>query len=63
MHWEQKEAHARAEVKELKSSVAAAARREQEQRSLILELKKDQQAREGKERECGVFPSIFHTIN
>ena len=60
--WEQKEAQARAEVAELKSSVAAAARREQEQRNLILELKKDQQAREGKEKECEVFPPIRFII-
>jgi hypothetical protein len=36
----------------LRSSVAAAAKREQEQRNLILELKKDQQTREGKEQGC-----------
>jgi hypothetical protein len=60
--WEQKEAQARAEVAALKSSVAAAAKREQEQRNMILDLKKDQQAREGKEREYGA-PALLSGIS
>jgi hypothetical protein len=61
--WEVKEAQARAEVVALKGSAAAAAKREQEQRNLILELKKDQEAREGKERQCVAPPAASYTVH